>query len=179
MCMRAKLAAMVIRDHVETDLINGTNATGVFTKAGVAPAPAIPSGSAEIPLVIQDKTFVPQNPASTTCLQRSMCWRPVKDTRPLRWHSPAAALSSRWRPPPSASAWTALARFITGAITGITMTHRRFGLHFRSCRHHHRRRHGSGCCFRFGCDFVAAGPDVGFRAVGRLRQPLVSARLYA
>ena len=30
-------SAMVIRDNVETDLINGTNASGVFTKAGVAP----------------------------------------------------------------------------------------------------------------------------------------------
>ncbi len=56
--------AMVIRDQAEKDLINGTNLSGVFTKAGVAVAPAIPS--AEIPLVIQDKTFVPQNPASTT-----------------------------------------------------------------------------------------------------------------
>ena len=59
-------SAMVIRDNVETDLIKGTNATGVFTQAGMAPAPAIPSGDAEIPLVIQDKTFVPQNPASTS-----------------------------------------------------------------------------------------------------------------
>ncbi len=55
----------VLRDNVEGDLSTGTNTTGVFTSAGVAVAPAIPSGDAEIPLVIQDKTFVPQNPVST------------------------------------------------------------------------------------------------------------------
>jgi len=56
-------SAMVIRDNVETDLVSGTNVSGVFTKAGVAPAPMIPVD--EIPLVIQDKTFVPQNTATT------------------------------------------------------------------------------------------------------------------
>ncbi len=56
-------SAMVIRDNVETDMINGTNATGVFTRAGIAPSPMIPVD--EIPLIIQDKTFVPQNTAST------------------------------------------------------------------------------------------------------------------
>ena len=56
-------SAMLIRDNVEADLINGTNTSGVFTRAGIAPAPMIPAD--EIPLVIQDKTFVPQNTAST------------------------------------------------------------------------------------------------------------------
>ena len=57
-------SAMLIQDQTELDLINGTNNSGVFTTAGVAPAKVIPAE--EIPLVIQDKTFVPPNPASTT-----------------------------------------------------------------------------------------------------------------
>jgi FtsP/CotA-like multicopper oxidase with cupredoxin domain len=57
-------SAMLIQDQAEADMVNGTNVSGVFTQAGLAPAPVIPAE--EIPLVIQDKTFVPQNPASTT-----------------------------------------------------------------------------------------------------------------
>ncbi len=57
-------SVMLIQDQTELDLINGTNNSGVFTTAGVAPAKVIPAE--EIPLVIQDKTFVPPNPASTT-----------------------------------------------------------------------------------------------------------------
>ncbi len=53
-------SAYIIRDEVEGDLIHGTNNSGI--NPGLVQA--IPA--AEIPLVIQDKTFVPQNPASTT-----------------------------------------------------------------------------------------------------------------
>ena len=60
-------SAMLITDQIDADLISGTNTSGVFTKAGIAPAPVIPTE--QIPLVIQDKTFVPQNPASTTISQ--------------------------------------------------------------------------------------------------------------
>ena len=56
--------AMLITDNIDADLTNGTNASGVFTQAGIAPAPLIPAE--QIPLVIQDKSFVPQNFASTT-----------------------------------------------------------------------------------------------------------------
>jgi FtsP/CotA-like multicopper oxidase with cupredoxin domain len=57
-------AGYLITDEIDSDLTNGTNATGVFTQAGIAPQPVVPAE--QIPLVIQDKTFVPQNPASTT-----------------------------------------------------------------------------------------------------------------
>ena len=56
-------AGYLVQDPVEADLTNGTNTTGVFTQAGIPPAPVLPS--AQIPLVIQDKTFVPPNPASS------------------------------------------------------------------------------------------------------------------
>ena len=56
-------AGYLITDQVEADLTSGTNVSGVFTAAAVAPQPVIPQ--VEIPLVIQDKTFVPPFPAST------------------------------------------------------------------------------------------------------------------
>ena len=52
-------AGYLLVDPVEADLAAGTNLTGVFTTAGVAPQPLIPSE--QIPLVIQDKTYVPQS----------------------------------------------------------------------------------------------------------------------
>ena len=57
-------AGFLITDNVDADLTNGTNTSGVFTQAGIAPARLYPAE--QIPLVIQDKTFVPQNFASTT-----------------------------------------------------------------------------------------------------------------
>jgi len=54
----------LITDQVEQDMINGTNVSGVFTTANITPAPIIPA--TEIPLVIQDKTFVPPNPVGGT-----------------------------------------------------------------------------------------------------------------
>ena len=57
-------SAMLITDNIDADLTNGTNLSGVFTKAGILPTKVYPTE--QIPLVIQDKTFVPQNPVSTT-----------------------------------------------------------------------------------------------------------------
>ena len=58
-------AGYLIVDPVEDDLISGTNATGVFTAAGIPATPVLPDqsdlGAAYkygIPLIIQDKTFV-------------------------------------------------------------------------------------------------------------------------
>ena len=58
-------APYIIRDTVEKDLINGTNVSGV-NPGGVK----IPSGKYEIPLVIQDRTFVD----ATTILQDDPTW---------------------------------------------------------------------------------------------------------
>jgi FtsP/CotA-like multicopper oxidase with cupredoxin domain len=112
-------SAMVIRDQAELDLINGTNTSGVFTKAGIAPAPAIPS--AEIPLVIQDKTFVPQNPASTTVSSISVL-------APGEGYTTATVgFSGGCSVEPVATASIGISidgfgQFAYGAITGITMT---------------------------------------------------------
>ena len=55
----------LITDQIDTDLTSGSNVSGVFTKAGITtPTPLIPAD--QIPLIIQDKSFVPQNPQSTT-----------------------------------------------------------------------------------------------------------------
>jgi FtsP/CotA-like multicopper oxidase with cupredoxin domain len=113
--------AMVIRDQAETDLTTGTNLSGVFTKAGVVPAPAIPSGDAEIPLVIQDKTFVPQNPVSTTVSS-------ITVLAPGEGYTTATVgFTGGCSVEPVATASIGLSidgfgQFIYGAITGITMT---------------------------------------------------------
>jgi FtsP/CotA-like multicopper oxidase with cupredoxin domain len=113
-------SAMVIRDNVETDLINGTNTTGVFTQAGVAPAPAIPSGSAEIPLVIQDKTFVPQNPVSTSVYSVPLLENGSGYT------AATVAFTGGCSVEPTASATVGVlmdpfGQMITGAVTGINL----------------------------------------------------------
>jgi FtsP/CotA-like multicopper oxidase with cupredoxin domain len=54
----------LITDQIDTDLTTGTNVSGVFTKANIPMQALVPA--AQIPLVIQDKSFVPQNFASTT-----------------------------------------------------------------------------------------------------------------
>jgi FtsP/CotA-like multicopper oxidase with cupredoxin domain len=58
-------APYLIVDQVEDDLIDGTNVSGVFTAAGIAPTKILPDQGTPsgvyrygIPLVIQDKTFV-------------------------------------------------------------------------------------------------------------------------
>jgi len=53
-------AGYLIQDQFEADLVNGTNVTGV-NPLGQKAIPAT-----EIPLIIQDKTFVPPAPASTS-----------------------------------------------------------------------------------------------------------------
>ena len=53
-------AGYLLQDQYEMDLVNGTN----LTKINPLGLKAIPA--TEIPLVIQDKTFVPPNPATTT-----------------------------------------------------------------------------------------------------------------
>jgi FtsP/CotA-like multicopper oxidase with cupredoxin domain len=59
-------AGYLIVDPYEEDLINGTNNTGIFTGTGITPQSVIPNNGGGnytygIPLIIQDKTFVPQN----------------------------------------------------------------------------------------------------------------------
>jgi len=112
-------SAMVIRDQAELDMINGTNTSGVFTKAGVTPAPVIPS--AEIPLVIQDKTFVPQNPASTTVSSISVLSTGEGYTNATVGFTGGCSVE------PVATASIGIdvddfGQFTYGAITGITMT---------------------------------------------------------
>ena len=64
-------APYLIVDKVEDDLIDGTNVSGVFTAAGIAPTQILPNLGGVyrygIPLVIQDKSFV--NDAATDALR--------------------------------------------------------------------------------------------------------------
>ncbi len=66
-------APYLIVDQVEDDLIDGTNFSGVFTAAGIAPTKILPNLGGVyrygIPLVIQDKTFV--NDASTDAIRNA------------------------------------------------------------------------------------------------------------
>src|SRR5664279_644434 len=56
-------AGYLIQDQAELDLINGTNVSGIFATIPPKSIPAI-----EIPLVIQDKTFVPPSFAAGTTI---------------------------------------------------------------------------------------------------------------
>jgi FtsP/CotA-like multicopper oxidase with cupredoxin domain len=113
-------SAMVIRDNVETDMMAGTNNSTVFTNAGVAPTPVIPSGDAEIPLVIQDKTFVPQNPASTTIYSIPLLENGSGYT------TASVSFSGGCSVEPTANATVGdmmdpYGQYITGAVTAITI----------------------------------------------------------
>ena len=61
-------AGYLLVDQVEADLVAGTNVSG----ANPGLVKAIPAD--RIPLVIQDKTWVPRNPASTTVYSVSVLW---------------------------------------------------------------------------------------------------------
>ena len=112
-------AGYLLTDDVEADLVNGTNGTGVFTTAGIAPAPVIPAE--EIPLVIQDKSFVPQNPVSTTVYSV-----PVMATG-SGYTAPVIGFVGGCTVPPVAAATFGLTtdawgNYVDGAITGINLT---------------------------------------------------------
>ncbi|MBP1599315.1 MAG: fibronectin type, partial [Acidobacteria bacterium] len=67
-------APYLIVDKVEDDLIDGTNVSGVFTAAGIAPIQILPNLGGVyrygIPLVIQDKSFV--SDATTDTFRNSL-----------------------------------------------------------------------------------------------------------
>ncbi|HEY1987714.1 MAG TPA: choice-of-anchor D domain-containing protein [Terracidiphilus sp.] len=112
-------SAMVIRDQVEKDLINGSNVSGVFTTAGLAAAPAIPS--AEIPIVIQDKTFVPQNPATAGVYSV-----PLLENGSGYTAATVSFSGGGCSPEPTATATVGdmmdpFGQYISGAVTGITL----------------------------------------------------------
>ncbi len=120
-------SGMVIRDQAEIDLINGTNTSGIFNTASaiagtpIAPAPAIPSGDAEIPLIIQDKAFVPQNFASTTVYSVPLLENGSGYT------AATVSFSGGCTTEPTATATVGtmadpFGQMIYGAVTGITMT---------------------------------------------------------
>jgi FtsP/CotA-like multicopper oxidase with cupredoxin domain len=73
-------APYLIYDQPEQDLIDGTNVSGIFTASGVAPAAnIIPNNGGGvyefgIPLVIQDKTFVPSNIAVQDAKWTNSAW---------------------------------------------------------------------------------------------------------
>ena len=112
-------AGYLLTDSVEDDLVNGTDTTGVFTKAGLTPSPVIPS--AEIPLIIQDKTFVPPNPASTSVYSVPMLENGDSYT------SAAVSFAGGCTVEPTATANVGtmtdpFGQFIYGAVTDITLT---------------------------------------------------------
>lgn len=110
----------LIRDQAELDMMNGSNVSGVFTAAGLAPAPVLPKGDAEIPLIIQDKGFVPQNFASTTVYS-------VPVLAPGSGYTNAAvSFSGGCTTEPVATATVGdmadpFGQMIFGAVTGITL----------------------------------------------------------
>ena len=71
--MPVLLRAYLVIDQVEEDLITGSNVSGVFTAAGIAPKSILPNIGGVykygIPLVIQDKTFVNDSttPSAARC----------------------------------------------------------------------------------------------------------------
>ncbi len=110
----------VVTDPVEGDMINGTNVSGVFTQAGVNPAPLIPA--VQIPLVIQDKTFVPQNPAAGTTIYSVGILENGSG-----YTAPTVSFGTGCTTPPQATALFGLmmnpwGQPIDGAITGFTIT---------------------------------------------------------
>ena len=113
-------AGYLLQDPVEADLTNGTNSTGIFTAAGMAPAPILPA--AQIPLVIQDKTFVPPNPASAPVYSIGLLAQGSGYTAPT-----VAITGGGCTTTPTATATFGdiidpFGQFVFGAITGVTLT---------------------------------------------------------
>ena len=109
----------LIQDQVETDLTTGTNVSGVFTAAGLAPAPVVPS--VEIPLIIQDKTFVPPSPTGAPVYSVPMLENGSGYTTATVTFSGGGCTTL-----PSATASVGLmtnpwGQFVPGAVTGITL----------------------------------------------------------
>jgi FtsP/CotA-like multicopper oxidase with cupredoxin domain len=114
-------AGYLIQDQIEADMVNGTNSTGVFTAAGIAPTPVIPA--VQIPLVIQDKTFVPPNPVGGTTVYSV----PILANGSGYSLTPTVAFGAGCTTAPVATATSGLlinpwGQPIQGAITGITLT---------------------------------------------------------
>ena len=112
---------MLITDQIDADLTGGTNTSGVFTKAGIAPAPVIPAE--QIPLVIQDKTFVPQNPASTTIssielLDNGSGYVAGTTTATFTGGCTTEPVAT----PVVGNMMDPFGQYITGAVTGFTVT---------------------------------------------------------
>ncbi len=112
-------SAMLITDPIDADLTSGTNTSGVFTKAGLAPAPTIPAE--QIPLVIQDKTFVPQNPVSTNVYGIEM----LESGSGYTSANVTFLGGCTTEPVATATVGTMMdpyGQYINGAVTGITMS---------------------------------------------------------
>src|SRR6266702_919375 len=109
-------AGYLLQDDAELDLINGTNTSGIFATAPPASIPAI-----EIPLVIQDKTFVPPNfVGGTTVYNVNLLQGGEGYTTATVGFTGGCAVE------PTATASVGLSidpfgQFIYGAITGITL----------------------------------------------------------
>jgi FtsP/CotA-like multicopper oxidase with cupredoxin domain len=109
----------LITDQIEQDLINGTNLSGVFTTAGVPVQKVLPGYGT--PLIIQDKTFVPPNPASTNVYSV-----PILENG-SGYSTATVSFGAGCTVPPVATATVGLmpnfiGQLISGAVTGITMS---------------------------------------------------------
>ena len=107
-------AGYLLQDTYEADLVNGTNVTGI--NPGLAKV--IPA--AQIPLVIQDKTFVPQNFAFTNVYSV-----PVLSPG-SGYTAPVVSFTGGCTTEPTATATVGtttdpFGQFIFGAVTGITL----------------------------------------------------------
>jgi FtsP/CotA-like multicopper oxidase with cupredoxin domain len=108
-------AGYLLTDNVEADLVNGTNVSGANPRL----VTAIPS--LEIPLVIQDKTWVPQNPTSTNIYSVGVL------SPGSGYRSPVVSFAGGCTMEPSAKASVGqvispTGSVINGGITGIYLT---------------------------------------------------------
>ena len=111
----------LLTDAFDADLTNGTNNTGVFTGTGVATAPVLPAE--QIPLVIQDKTFVPQNPASTTISSVAILENGAGYTQALTSVSFTGGCTTEPVATPVVGDMVdPFGQYITGTVTGFTFT---------------------------------------------------------
>jgi FtsP/CotA-like multicopper oxidase with cupredoxin domain len=148
-------AGYLLTDAYEADLVNGTNTMlGNPTLAKAIPA-------VEIPLVIQDKTFVPPNPASTTLYSVPILAN-GSGYLPLPAAPPAVTFTGGCSTPPAATATVGnmedpYGQFLIGAVTGITLT-----------------SYGSGCTsdpiVAIGPPPVGGSPAAAFAYVATLAQ---------
>lgn len=108
-------AGYLLQDAYEADLVNGSNVTGVNPN-GLKVLPDV-----EIPLVIQDKSFVPQNPTSTGIYSV-----PVLESG-SGYTAPTVSFGAGCAVAPTATADFGLTtdpfgQYIDGALLGITLT---------------------------------------------------------